>query len=193
MINVADAPNAIKLIGNGFEPGQELLFTSNGVAPGGLVSGTIYYAVPFGREVVRLATTLQKALAAGQSPSVSNNPNLVQITSGGTGSHQLTSTIDGKPHWPIIVGSLTGNDTNPLLSYTQPAAERAVMVDAGGDKLTTTTAHGFANGQQVAVFTNGKLPGGLRSEQFYFTVNATATTFQLSNTASGTPALSANG
>ncbi len=124
VINVADALNAIKLIGNGFEPGQELLFTTDGVAPAGLVSGRIYYAVPFGREVVRLASTLEKAQAASQTPSVANNPDLIQITSGGTGNHQLTSTINGKPVWPIIVGSLTGDDTNPLLSYTQPGADR---------------------------------------------------------------------
>ncbi len=190
VINVADAPNAIKLFGNGFEPGQEVLFTSDGVAPGGLVSGTVYYAVPFGREVVRLAPTLQKALAASQTPSVSNNPNLVQITSGGTGNHQLTAATAGAPQWPILVGSLTGNDANPLLSYTQPGAERSVSVDAAGNRLTTLLPHGLVNNQQVAVFTNGKLPGGLRSEQFYFVVNATAGTFQLSNTASGTPIIS---
>ena len=116
-VNVGDAPNAIKIFGHGWEKGEELLFTSDGIAPGGLTSGTIYYAVPFGREIVRLAATREQALAA--SPSNENDVNLVRLTKG-EGTHQLTLAVQGQPQWPTMVGSLTGDDTSPVLTYSQP-------------------------------------------------------------------------
>ncbi len=184
VINVSDARNAIKIFGTGWEPGQQVMFTSDGVAPAGLTSGKLYYVVPFGREIIRLAETRDKALAA--SPSNENDPNIIKLTSGGIGKHQLTLTIDGQPQWPFTIGSLTGSDANPLLAFSQPRAELAIRVDSTTDRLTTAKNHGFQNGQQVALFSDGTLPGGLKSEKFYFVTSKDANSFQLSETQGGT-------
>ena len=117
-VNVLDGKNAIKMFGTGWERGEQLLFTSDATPPTGLTSGTIYYAVPFGRDIIRLARTRQEALAASDSDE--NDPNIIKFTSNGSGNHQLTLAVDGKPQWPTMVGSLTGSDANPLLTYSQP-------------------------------------------------------------------------
>jgi hypothetical protein len=118
VVNVADGLNAIKLFGTGWEVGQELILMSDDVAPGGLVSGGIYYAVPSGRDIIRLARTRAQALAA--SPTNANDPNIIPLTNGGQGQHYFTLAVDGKPLWPTIQGSLTGTDASPLLSFAQP-------------------------------------------------------------------------
>lgn len=173
VVNVADALNAIKLRGTGWELGQQLIFTSDGTPPAGLTSGMVYYAVPFGREIIRLAETRVKALAA--SPSNENDPNIIPLTNGGQGEHQLTLAVNGRPQWETIVGSLTGDNANPLLSYAQPGSEvKITAADAATSRITTETNHGFANGQRVAVFRRERADFGVpdnnnavRSEELF--------------------------
>ena len=181
VVNVSDAPNAIKLFGTGWEQGEELKFTSDGTAPGGLTSGRVYYAVPFGRDIIRLAETRTKALAA--SASNENDPNIIKLTNDGKGTHQLTLAVKGQPLWPTMTGSLTVTDTGPMLSFTQPAVSMKVI--AATDVITIPANHGFANGQRVTVFSTGDLPGGLMSDKTYFVRNRTSTSIQLSETANG--------
>jgi hypothetical protein len=118
VINVLDAPNAIKLSGTGWEKGQQLLFTTDGSAPAGLADGRLYYAVPFGRDIIRLADTREEALAA--NPRDENDPNIIELGNGGQGEHQLTLTVNGQPQWPAMDVSLTGDNSQAQLLYNQP-------------------------------------------------------------------------
>ncbi len=176
--NSVDLANsdAITLFGAGWEPGQQLLFTTDGIAPGGLTSGQIYYAVPSGN-LLRLAETRDLALATP--------PTTIALSSGGLGEHQLTLAVDGQPQWPTTIGSLTGTNETPVLSYTQPAAETMFTVNQATNTLTTTSNHGLSNGQQVAVYSSDDLPSGLSSVRFYFVINATATSLKLASTSGG--------
>ena len=185
VINVLDGLNAIKVAGSGWETGQQVLFTTDGVAPAGLVNNHLYYVVAFGRDIVRLAQTRVQALAA--NPTNPTDINIISLGNGGTGQHQLTLALNGQPQWPVMVGSLTGTDVNPLLSFNQPAAEVAVTANVVSNSLSAGAGHTFKNGQQVAVYATGDLPSGLHSDQFYYVVNVAANSFQLALSQNGAP------
>lgn len=54
-------------------------------------------------------------------------------------------------------------------------------------QLLTSTAHGLVNGNQVRFDSDGILPNGLFFALYYFVVNATTNTFQVSTTSGGSP------
>ncbi len=189
VIDVSGTLNAIKLLGNGWDLGQQVLFTTDGTAPTGLTSGQLYYLVPFGPHILRLAKTLAQALAA--DPSNPNDPNIIPLGSNAIGEQHLSLTINGTPQ-QIAVGSLTGGDSNSSLSFTQPGAELEISSlnpTTGFVTIAAGTGNPLANGQEVAVFSDGALPGGLESEQYYYVtnINSTKTSFQLSATLGGSP------
>lgn len=175
--------NSIGISGNGWERGQELLFTTDGVAPAGLIAGNTYYAVPFGDSTIRLANSLQAALDA--VPSQAFDTNLVDINSMGEGEHHLTLTDQGGLLWPTMVGRLAGTTEAPTLAYNQPAAELPFAVNPSSNLITTSSAHGFETGDRVVVFSDDELPGGLKSENVYLVTRVNATSFRLALEAGG--------
>ena len=55
------------------------------------------------------------------------------------------------------------------------------------DTTITSTAHGLVNGQTVSFSTTGSLPSGIDTDRWYFVINKTDDTFQISNTLGGAP------
>ena len=126
VVNVSDARNAISMDGTGWEKGQEVMFTTDGVAPRVNLPGSpgqlrrledrkVYYVVPLGQGIIRLAETRQQALAANERNE--NDANLIKFLDGGLGEHQLTLTVNGQPLWPTVNGSLTRDAQGSLLSF----------------------------------------------------------------------------
>jgi surface protein len=80
----------------------------------------------------------------------------------------------------------SGTQANYEYSYSAAAlvgTEAPVTFTDTGD-LVTRTAHGYTNGMQVQFF-NITTTTGIVNAQFYFVINATANTFQVSATSGG--------
>lgn len=58
--------------------------------------------------------------------------------------------------------------------------------DASSNVITTSSSHGFLDGDQVCVYTSGTLPAGLSTAIWYYVINKTSTTFKLAATHGGT-------
>ncbi|MDX2226207.1 MAG: hypothetical protein SFY92_03795, partial [Verrucomicrobiae bacterium] len=74
--------------------------------------------------------------------------------------------------------------TAAVVDITSPGANVKVNVDS-----ITWTAHGLANGTAIMIdnATTSVVPGGLRTYQTYYVINADTNTFQLSYTRNGPP------
>ncbi|MFO0875850.1 MAG: PKD domain-containing protein [Gemmataceae bacterium] len=167
-------PSTVGILGHGWFSGQEVIFSTSGTAPTGLVPGRSYFVIREDRNSIRLAATREDALAAV--------PVAVNIPDGGLGDHQLTMAENGKPLWGrslTSLGTLDGTSTGiPFFTLTQPGAERSFTVDAGTDTFLSP-GHGLVNGRKVALLSDGTLPGQIEGAAFYVVTNATADTFQL--------------
>ena len=64
VVNIVGTPNAIKIHGTGWETGDQVIFTTDGRAPTGLVEGLAYFVVRDGADKIYLAETQANALAA---------------------------------------------------------------------------------------------------------------------------------
>ena|SRR5665213_48494 len=91
-----------------------------------------------------------------------------------------------------IKGMLLNSARTAAFDATHTSMEQAL----GGRKATVTitiatpgvvtdTAHGYSNGQKVSPLTTGALPTGLATGIWYYVVNQTANTYQLSLTSGG--------
>lgn len=176
-------PGHIGIYGHGWFDGQEVIFTTSGTAPKGLNPGQSYYVIREDRNFIRLATTKTNALAHIG----------IAINTGelGLGESQLTMAKNGVPLWGRSLTAFgtdngQGNGT-PSFFVSQPGSERAVTFNANTDKVASVAAHGLVDGQRIGFVTEGSLPGNLRSDLFYYVINATPTTFELSLTKNGTP------
>jgi hypothetical protein len=71
--------------------------------------------------------------------------------------------------WNTIKTASASASTNQTVSAVSPTTG-----------VLTIAAHGYTNGQMVAIGSTGTVPGGLDPSQAYFIQNATTNTFQLS-------------
>ncbi|MCG8602326.1 MAG: PKD domain-containing protein, partial [Verrucomicrobiales bacterium] len=198
VVNVLDAQNAIKLFGTGWETGDQVIFTTDGIAPAivdgdgnksTLVDGGIYYVVRQGRDIIRLTDTLEKAQELGNRLQFSSIPddgldvNLLTLLDGGQGNHQLTLAQNGVPLLDRTVGGLVDGDNGSpsKLVFNNPGSEIAVTIDDLTNTFTAADVSSLSNGQQVAVFAESTLGNGLESFLFYEVKNldSASGTFQL--------------
>lgn len=99
--------------------GDRVRITSTGSMPGGVTSGQTYFAVGFGTEQFKLATSLDAARAGGN----------VGISSDGSGT--VTVTRDGEPRFAINGVILADESRKSVLSRMQ-LAQGAQMFYSGG-------------------------------------------------------------
>lgn len=71
-------------------------------------------------------------------------------------------------------------------SISGAAAPATITVTIATPGVVTDTAHGFSNGQTVKFETTGALPTGLTAGTYYYIVNKTTDSYQLSATSGGT-------
>ena len=85
--------------------------------------------------------------------------------------------------------SPTRRGVHSLITVANPYVHR-VTCDPGTDRVNTSGANQFINGQQVMIRAHdatGGRPGGINFDDIYFVVNRTGTSFQISTTSGGAP------
>jgi len=65
--------------------------------------------------------------------------------------------------------------------------QRAATITIANPGVVTSTAHPWANGNRVQLYTTGAVPTGYNTTTAFYIVNATTNTFQLSLTSGGDP------
>jgi len=85
--------------------------------------------------------------------------------------------------------SPTRRGAHSLISVANPYVHR-VTCDPGSDRINTSGANQFINGQQVMIRAHdatGGRPAGINFDTIYFVVNRTGTSFQISTSSGGSP------
>lgn len=88
----------------------------------------------------------------------------------------------------IAVGNVNRLTILNFQTFTKSTAKAATEQNAGDTVTPTSAADVPADGSRVMIAATG-IPGGASAFTVYYTVNATATTFQLSLTSGGAPIL----
>jgi hypothetical protein len=102
-----------------FRTGDRVSITSTGAMPGGVTSGETYFAVGFGTEAFKLATTLEAARAGGN----------VSISSDGSGT--VTVTRDGEPRFTLN-GTVDATESRKNIIAKMQLGQGAQMFYSGG-------------------------------------------------------------
>ena len=100
----------------------------------------------------------------------------------------------------VLVGQASGTPTLSLQDTTglgvwntattasaSASTQKTISSVAPTTGTLTSAAHGYTNGQLVTLNSTGDTPGGLRAGSIYLVCNATASTFQLSQTSALIP------
>jgi microcystin-dependent protein len=86
--------------------GRPVLFTTDGVAPTGLVDNTTYYVIRLSATTISLASSLANAVAG----------TVINITATGSGNHTITSSMTNN-----ALGAVGGEETHALTIAETPA------------------------------------------------------------------------
>lgn len=95
-----------------FTTGQAVVLTTTGTLPAGLSTSTTYYVIASGGSTIKLATTLNNALAG----------TAIDITSAGTGTHTMTGTELGR------IKKIVQNSSSTTTNYRYFAIDEAGKV-----------------------------------------------------------------
>ena len=87
--------------------------------------------------------------------------------------------------WAFCYGQELSRTGNPDLYATLCPVIGNFTVTVASPGVFSKTAHGMSNGLRVRLFSTGALPTGLTANTDYYVVNATADTWQLSDTQGG--------
>lgn len=103
------------------------------------------------------------------------------VVGASTDTFQLSETLGGA----AINIADAGTGTHTVVTLRSNTTTSLPFTADASDVCLTATAHGFANGQQVAVSSTGLLPGGLSAATVYFVRDADVLTFKLAATIGG--------
>lgn len=95
-----------------------------------------------------------------------------------------------EPVAKIFTGILTlkpvlGTNIELKAYIAKTDAETYAVTFTNATNLVNIVGHGLSNGTSIRFSTTGTLPAEIRDDQFYYVINATADTFQISNTSGG--------
>lgn len=130
--------------------------------------------------------------AGGKLPALdaSNLTNVPTVLPSQTGNSGRYLTTDGtSASWGTVAGA--GALSNIKVTF-HSGASGTFTTTLASPAVLTKSAHRFINGQTVRLSTTGALPTGLSAGVTYFVINATANTFNLSQTRGG-PAINTSG
>ncbi|MFM7112411.1 MAG: beta strand repeat-containing protein, partial [Planctomycetota bacterium] len=158
---------------------------------GGLTSGATYYAIAVDSTTISLAASTTDATAG-------NAIDLTSVAAGSVNEFSTQDMVNGKPVY--VDGSGTVIDYNPdyqyriLVPITGASSSnnsitfgKNAISGVSGNTITTTGAHGFADGDRVVyqVAAGGTAIGGLANGTTYYAIvsgSGGATTLQLAAT-----------
>jgi len=162
--------------------GTPLLFTTDGVAPGGLTPSTTYYAIRVNRDWFKLATT---SLNAATDEAIT-------ITSAGSGGHTFTTSsisgeVQGTGTFSISSGStsIAGSNTNfsssfspgdTFVMYTnETLTTKSVSSVNTTSNIFTSAVHGLSDGAPVKMNSATAPTGTTNGVIYYVRTTGTAT------------------
>ena len=120
----------------------------------------------------------------GYNLFITNTSNVTQLT---TGVVDLTSSpIYDQETLSVDIDISSLSTGNTYKWYTQLYNKYSVItVTIASPGVVTWTGHGLSNGDQIILDTTGALPTGLSVDTYYYVVNASTNTFELSLTSGG--------
>ncbi len=147
-----------------------------GSLPTGFTEKTFYYAVNVTKYTYQLALT----------------PGGVPLAATTAGSNVQTSSPDPFRAGDVFQVDSDEGDVSPaiLLDYEMEVPANRVFnatISKGNPAVFTKVAHTLVNDDVVRCLTNVELPAPIIREKFYYVVNATADTFNISTTRGGSP------
>lgn len=107
--------------------GKEVVFTTDGTAPGGLTAGSTYYVIRLTSTTIKLASSLANAVSGSG----------INITSTGSGSHTLTLTFTDRS-----LGAKGGEERHSI-TEAELASHNHTMRDFGVTTGTGSGSNGF--------------------------------------------------
>ena len=153
-----------------------------GSVPGGLNESTIYYSKNGGFDTFpyRIGNNID-ITSDGGAGSVSRVLTIEEVT---IKNAEFALTLG-----PTFLDTGTGTFIRAGLSYAGMATTLTPFTPANVDIITDTitiTGHGFKDGQLLIFSDNGTtLPSGIDADVYYYAINTTTNTFQISETYSG--------
>ncbi len=167
--------SAINSVDHYMTTGTPVVFTTDGIAPGGLTASTTYYAIRVNRDWFKLAATALDA--ANDSP--------ITITSAGNGGHKFTTSsisgeVLGSGTFSISADSATISGSNTNFTATFSPGDTFVMytnestVTKSVSSVNTTTnvftssVHGLPDGAPVKM-NSATAPTGTTNGVIYYT------------------------
>ena len=176
---------------HGLITGDSVLYTesgSNNIT--GLTDSTTYYAIRVSKDIFRLATTQENALAGTAITLTETGTSATAFTgtltfqpSSIVGNFAATGTVSYEASSTTITGEATSftsyfNSGDTFLIAVPPTTNETAISSVSGSVLTAT-AHGLGDGDMVK-FTGTVIPAGLSADQIYF-VNTTGTAIPANN------------
>ena len=179
--NVTTGTDNIAITGHGFSSGQQVTLTSTGTLPAGLSTNTIYYVLRQDTDNIKLSATLGGA-AVDITAAAGGGTHTVTTGTGSSGTYGL-SKFPQFALYDAAAGTYTQNDVGidrPSAAITIAAVTVtnaiASSTDATPIVVTTASAHGLYNGQEITIkdhTTNTNANGA------WTVTRLTATTFSL--------------
>ncbi len=209
------SPCVVTWTAHGLSADQPVVFTTTGALPTGLTAGTTYYVKSPGTDTFQVSATAggsaintsgsQSGTHTAGSGALAVNYNLPPLQnpdewvptfatnrwamfdevngSSTSNAESLRVTLQPGSFDAISVHEADANDLQAWLQINWGT----VTADAGTDKVTYT-AHGFANGTQVAFWPNSDsdvLPAPLVEGTVYYVVSTATNDFQVAATEGG--------
>lgn len=183
VITVASAPAT----------GTAVSYSTTGTLPSSITANAAYYVYNISSTTYNLSTTtgtsLTATIAVGAIFTASISATAMTVTAVSAGAIAIGQTISGTG---VTAGTtiVSGAGTSWVVSVSQTVSSTTITATSvpgvAPGRITVATAP--ANGDIVNFATTGALPTGLTAgpPAFYYVVNRTSTTFQVSATLGGT-------
>ncbi len=174
--------SAINYVDHYMTTGTPIVFTTDGVAPGGLTASTTYYVIRVNRDWFRLAATQLDAV----------NNDAITITSAGNGGHVFTTSsisgeVLGAGTFTIASGttSVSGSNTNFSSTFSpgdtfvmyanETLTNKSVSTVNTTSNIFTSAAHGLSDGAPVKMNSATAPTGTTNGVIYYIRSTGTAT------------------
>jgi flagellin-like hook-associated protein FlgL len=195
----------IESTGHGFQDGQRVTYTSNGVSIPELTNGDRYYVRNATNNTFQISDTETDPIisftgAGNDSQTFALNTNYIDA-SGNTffsnGDTVVYNTNGGSQIDPLTAGSryivrdVSGSAFKlaevggSIIDISSMGTDPVSFASEPSSDIIASTGHGFTNGQRVYYSSNGTSIPELTSGSSYFVRNRTDDTFELSATESG--------
>jgi hypothetical protein len=182
--------DAIRIPDHFFRTGYSVTYTAGATPTGGLTSGTVYYVIRVSQNWIRLSASLSDAEGGTYISLTAQGVGLATLSTNniiGEVLGQGTVSIDNES---VFLNGLDTNftsffktgDTVSLYDPETHIVRTVSSVDNTTDQFTTSTSHGFTDGD-IVIYNADTARTGVSSGRLYYvkTVNTTIVTLHPTN------------